>query len=249
METATTDNWRGINNWALPKVLPSIADLRLGIHILENPVTTPKHAAGCLAKLMVAFEPNTKMSPEETKLRLAVWIEANGDLGDELWAEATRLAMRESKWMPKPSEFRALVGDQLTLRSSRLHRAKMMLQEAGREKDAPFAPEPEDVRIRALRDSWKRVGRMHKAAPYEIELAKREGREAENWAKEVPMDEPPEVAKEAAPALKEKPEMRARLNIALARTWRANGMETRAESLEAEARALAPQLFEPLATV
>ena len=56
--------------------------------------------------MMIAFEPNTKLSPEATRLRFEVWKEANGDLGNALWTEATQRAIRALKWMPKPSELR-----------------------------------------------------------------------------------------------------------------------------------------------
>jgi len=48
----------------------------------ESAPATPKHVTACLAKLMVAFEPNVKSSTEETRLRAAVWLESCGDIGD-----------------------------------------------------------------------------------------------------------------------------------------------------------------------
>lgn len=173
--------------WRPPARLPTPADLRnaiAGCERLLSARATPAFAKQCIAKLMVAFEPNTKLTADETRLRATIWLEANGDLCDGLWAEATAAAIRGLKWMPKPSEFRELVEPRLDGARRHLPRLKEML-EAHSKPAAPFVPEPWDVRIRGLRDSWRKVGNVGRAAQYERQLAEHEKREPEQWAKEV----------------------------------------------------------------
>ncbi len=146
--------------WTPPATLPSAAELRLALEILDGQgQTDERHAGFCLAKLVMAFEPNTKLTAEQTRLRLAVWLEANGDLGDELWSIATLAAIQGSQWMPKPAEFRKLVQARFE-----------------------FQREPEPVRVRASRDAFRRVGNIAKAALYERRLAEIETRAPEAWA-------------------------------------------------------------------
>ncbi len=83
--------------------------------------------AHCLAALLVAFEPNTRLSAEATRLRLEVWRQATADLGNGLWEEATEMAVRSLKWMPRPAEFRDLVRRKLEARLQRLRRCEQML--------------------------------------------------------------------------------------------------------------------------
>lgn len=209
-------------------------------------VTTPKHIGWCLAKLMMAFEPSTKLSAEETKFRAAVWAEACGDLGDTLWSSATMAAIQSSKWMPKPAEFRAFVAPKIEERSKKIARCKAMLDgqlKAARPK--AFSPEPEADRVRHLRDSLRRVGKHGRAAMYENKLAKIEGRPVEAWANEPQADEGPaaEVEVERLPAMPLSPTSQAALDMARARFWREQGRDAIADRCEAQARELAPEAF------
>lgn len=117
--------------------------------------------------------------------RLAVWLEANGDLGDQLWSIATLGAIRGSQWMPKPAEFRKLVPGQLDERQCRKERCRAMLDAMGGKGPKPFQGEPEPVRVRGLRDAFRRVGNIAKAALCERQLAEIETREPEPWAVEA----------------------------------------------------------------
>jgi hypothetical protein len=143
---------------------------------------TPAFAKQCLAKLLVAFEPNTKLSADDMRLRAMVWLEACGDLSDALWAEATSEAIKGFKWMPKPSEFRELVEP----RRVQAEKAKQKLQgmlTLHANPSAPFKAEPREVRVRGMRDSFRNVGMIGKAIGYERQLARLEKREIEEWAK------------------------------------------------------------------
>lgn len=233
--------------WSPPEVPPPTADLRAALQILEAQASaaTPKHVAWCLAKLMMAFEPTTKLSGEETKLRAAVWLEACGDLGDALWSKATLAAIQSSKWMPKPAEFRKFVEREVEDRTKRLKRCRAMLDGTRAKASAgPFVQDPEDVRLRTLRDSYRKIGQTWKAAGFERKLAVIEGRGIEDWAAIAEPETPAE--KSTAPELPAiGPEVQARTFLGLAKTWRKQGNKVRADALEAKARELAPQLFEP----
>ncbi len=233
--------------WTPPTVPPPTAELRAALQILEadSAPATPKHVAWCLAKLMSAFEPGTKPSAEETRLRAAVWLEACGDLGDKLWSEATLAAIQSLKWMPKPAEFRALVAPKFEDRAKKIARCKAMLSGQTLQPDQPkaFVPEPQDVRLRSMIGSWRKIGRDDRAAPHEFALAKLEGRDPEAWTlnpqpQDAPADQVDQPVFDPLP-----PAQQAALKIALARKWRARGNTRIADQYEAEARNLAPELF------
>lgn len=232
--------------WTPPAVPPATSDLRVALQLLEAEAApaTPKHVAWCLAKLMMAFEPATKVSPEDSKLRAAVWMEACGDLGDALWSSATMAALQGSKWMPKPAEFRAYVSVKLEERSKRIARCKAMLSGLAQQPEAPkaFVAEPDDVRIRHLRDSMRRVGNMGRAVMYEKRLAEMEGRPVEAWSLEpVPMETP--EREERPPPLPMSAPLQASLDMARARFWRDQGRTALADRCEQEAKALAPEIY------
>jgi len=176
--------------WTPPPTLPSAAELRLALEILDGQGQTgERHAGFCLAKLVMACEPNTKLTADQTRLRLAVWLEANGDLGDELWSIATLSAIQGSQWMPKPAEFRKLVQARFDERQRRKERCRAMLDALGGSKGPkPFQREPEPVRVRASRDAFRRIGNVAKAALYERRLAEIETRAPEAWAIDAPAD-------------------------------------------------------------
>jgi hypothetical protein len=231
--------------------MPPIDDLRLGISILQAQLqhVDRNHARYCLSKLVVGF--NERKTADESKLLLEVWLEANGDLPDDLWSAGTRELLRAHKFgMPKPVHLREAVEAQFRERNRALRRAQEMLDAANdKPKAQGFVPEPRDIRLRGMRDSFRKVGKVRKAAGYERELAEIEGREVEDWARDPqpvprPSDKPDEVTLPSP-----SPEAQARLKIAVAKSWRAQGNETRASSLEREAQTLAPHLFEDVRDV
>lgn len=173
------------HSWQPPATLPTAPDLRVAIQICERTTegrVTPAFARVCFAKMLTAFEPNSKPSGDETRLRMSVWLEACGDLNDALWAEATAEAIQSMKWMPKPAEFRALVINQVRTAHKRKERLRMMLDMVGKPTAKPFVREPDNVRIRGMRDSFRKVGDTFRAARYERMLAGMEEREPEAWA-------------------------------------------------------------------
>jgi hypothetical protein len=171
--------------WQPPAKLPTPHDIRDAIQRCDLTLegrSTVAHARLCFAKLVMAFEPGSKLSGEETKLRMAVWLEACGDLNDALWTDATSQAIQTMKWMPKPAEFRALVSGQIDQARKRKERLRKMLDAVGKPAAKPFVRETDAERFRGMRDSFRKVGNLFKAAGYERDLARMEGRAPEAWA-------------------------------------------------------------------
>ena len=127
--------------WQPPAVLPPAEALEVALAMLAPRPASDRVVASCFAALMIAFEPNTKLSPEATRLRLQVWKDATADLGDALWQEATARAIRTLKWMPKPAELREMVRPVLEARALRRRRCERMLAEQARRRGAPVPVE------------------------------------------------------------------------------------------------------------
>ncbi len=242
--------------WSLPPSLPSKRELETAVEILTVPPTTPKHAAFCLAKLMLAFDAGTKLTPEETKLRAATWLETNADLGDALWSEATLILLRSWKRdehygrAPEPSDLRAAVDAKLTDRAKKFARCKAMLRALDGGKSDKPAEQPLATRAERLahtRDTWKRLGNTARAAKAERELAKEVGREPEDWARAAFVDAP--AAKPDLPKLPPLgPAMQAATMRAVARHHREGGNTHYADRLAERADALDPETrLEPVA--
>ena len=125
--------------WKPPAVLPGADALRVALAMLTPRDADDRTVASCMAALVIAFEPNTKLSPEATRLRFQVWKDANADLGNALWQLATERAIRGLRWMPKPAELREQVRAELGARSLRHRRCAQMLEEEQRRRNAPPA--------------------------------------------------------------------------------------------------------------
>ncbi len=176
--------------WAPPATLPPPNDLLAALRTLEGRMhpLSERVLLACFAHLVAIFEPGTKIGQQETNLRLAAWKAACGDIPDDLFQKATELACSSLKWMPKPVELRELVAAQLERRTGAIARVKQMMTAAPEQ--GPFKAEPLAVRVRSMRDSFKNVGKILKAAQYERELAGMENREIEDWARDVQVDQP-----------------------------------------------------------
>ena len=123
--------------WKPPATLPGADALRVALAMLTPRPADDRTIASCMAALVIAFEPNTKLSAEATRLRFTVWKEANADLGNALWNEATERAIRSLRWMPKPAELREQVRAALEARALRRRRCEQMLAEHARRRRAP----------------------------------------------------------------------------------------------------------------
>ncbi|CAB4167502.1 hypothetical protein UFOVP860_24 [uncultured Caudovirales phage] len=230
--------------WRVPEKLPPTQDLALGINILEAQLqrVDRKHAAFCLSKILVGF--NERKTGDEAKLLLEVWLEANGDLPNDLWSAGVLELLQTHKFgMPKPVHLREAVAARLTERTTKLTRARAMLAKAGQaEKPQEFVKDRQDVRDRTLRDSLLRIGKTDRAAAYERSIAVREGREPEDWARAAVVHRPSApVEQPVYRAIAPRPDSAAALKRSLARQHRAQGRTAYAEQLERDADALSPQ--------
>lgn len=172
--------------WQPPARLPTPGDIRDAIARVDRTLVgnvSSAVARQCFAKLAMAFEPGTKLSGDEARLRMAVWLEACGDLGDALWIDATKEAIQTLKWMPKPAEFRALVSHQIDTARKQKRRLEAMAELAQRPPvKAPFVRESAEARLRGMINSFRKVGQIHRAAVYEHSLALSENRDPDEWA-------------------------------------------------------------------
>lgn len=230
--------------------LPTATDLRQSIDILTTQPADQKHMAWCLAKLQIAFESHMpRPTNEQAKNRAEVWADANADLGNDLWSEATLHCLQNAKYgMPKPPDFRRAVIDKLTKRQQKLDRCRRMMElhgerfENGKRVDTR-APEPLEVRLRAMIASLRKFGKHHRAIPHEKELAALEGRTPEDWIHEYGADggagyeKAPEVVLPKLSA-----ETQAATFHAVAAKQRAKGNVRYAEHLERQAEALVPSV-------
>ncbi len=178
-----------------------------------------------------------------TGLNAALWgdnvIDVCAHYPEDLMQTATLELLRTKTFRPSPAEIVAVVEPRYAERKRMLERANSMLAPIVKA-EAPFEREPLAVRLRSMRDSYRRHGYDAKAAATERELAQEEGRAVEDWATV-------EVSRETQPLRDNLPKLppisaqaQASLNRALARTWRQQGHTARADALEAEAQRLAP---------
>lgn len=206
--------------WQVPAKLPTTHDLRSALHrcdlTIEGRVTS-SFAKQCFAKLLMAFEPNAKLTGDETRLRVSVWLEACGDLNDALWADATAQAIQTMKWMPKPAEFRALVTPQLDKARKHRERLRKMLDAAANPVAKPFVRETDAERFRGMRDSFRKVGDTFRAARYERMLATEEERKPEAWATAEIVETAPLPSAKAPPRAPIPPSPEAHLALLKAR--------------------------------
>lgn len=203
---------------------------------------SPGHMQWCLNKLFVL--PTRDGAAVTTAFQADNFIDACGAFPDDLWSAATLEILQTKTFRPVPAEMVEIIGAKFRERQRMLERVNVMLGGAVQiEAPKPFVPELDDVRLRHLRDSLKRVGKHSRAAIYEGKLAHLEGRPIEAWATEPQADDGPAADVERLPAMPLSAASQAALNAALARQWRARGNDARADRLEREARDLAPEMF------
>ncbi len=113
------------------------------------------------------------------------WLLACGELPTDLWTSGCTELLRTKTFMPSPGELMAIVGRKFEERRRMLKRAEWLLGEGDPKKPKPFVQEPLTVRLRTIRDAWRRRGDHARAASTERELAVEEGRDVEAWAQVV----------------------------------------------------------------
>lgn len=231
--------------WAPPSVLPDSATLRAGRAELERTLQpgSAGHIAWCLGKMAKGMA-SKKADAMEWAMRTEAWADACGHFPDDLWSAATLELLQTKTYFPAPAEMVVIVGPKYSERQRMLERVKVMLGgQAVIQSPKPFVPEPQDVRLRSMIGSWRKIGRDDRAAPHELALAKLESRKPEAWAlnpqpPDGPADQVDQPVFDPLP-----PAQQAALKLGLAKKWRERGNTKIADQYEADARWLAPELF------
>lgn len=114
-----------------PQDIPTAVELHAAIATLTVPPVGKAHVRDCMARLSLAFEGVSKLSDAAQRARCEVWREANGDLGEDLWNEATLWCLRNHKFaaMPTPAEFRRVVIDSFFRKQNKLDLCRRLLDE------------------------------------------------------------------------------------------------------------------------
>jgi hypothetical protein len=147
--------------WKPPARLPGADALEVALAMLTPRPADDRTIAAGLAAMMIAFEPNSRLSPEATRLRFEVWKETTADLGNALWNEAVQRAIRSLRWMPKPAELREQVRATLEARALRRRRCEEMLAELARRRSAPPpVRETQEQRLRSMVAIYRRHERF-----------------------------------------------------------------------------------------
>lgn len=206
----------------------------------------PAVAEWCVQKLFVLPTQNgTGMS---AALMADNFIDVCGHFPEDIWQSTTLELLKTSTWRPAPAQFVAIAEPRHAERKRMLDRVKTLLAPKP-EAPKPFEPESREVRLRSMRDSYRKHGYVARAATVEIELAGVEGREPEDWihaAAENPSTYESDE-KLSLPTRPPSPEMRAALDAALAQRHRAQGRHAYADMLERRASlaGFPPLLDEP----
>jgi hypothetical protein len=180
---------------------PPLGDLQAALKTLQDRMRPADDTllAACFAKLVAVFEPpGTKLGAADLRLRIEAWRDLTRDIPADLFQTGIETCCASLKWMPKPVELREAIGEQLARRTKAIRRLEQMIAAAGRPVGA-FVPEPLEVRLRAMRDSFQRIGNLVKAGRYERELADLENRAPADWAPVGASAAPPESAPAAPP--------------------------------------------------
>lgn len=195
----------------------------------------PAVAEWCVQKLFVLPTQNgTGMS---AALMADNFIDVCGHFPEDIWQSTTLELLKTCTWRPSPAQFVAIAEPRHAERERMANRVRTLLAPKP-ETGKPFTPEPQEVRLRSMRDSYRKHGYPHKAAGYERSLARMEGRDPEDWvrAAEAAAMQPDTAEKrDTLPTRPPSPEMRAALDVALAQHHRAQGRATFAEQLEQRA--------------
>ncbi len=138
-----------------------------------------------------------------TGINAALWtdnvIDVCSDYPEDLLQSGCLELLRTKTFRPSPAEIVAVIEPKFAERKRMLDRARSMLAPITKA-EQPFVQEPREVRLRTMRDSFRKHGQPLKAAQYERELAAVENREPEEWARE-PADRQPTLSAPAHEAL------------------------------------------------
>lgn len=223
-------------------MMPKPTELRAWVSTLEAQLEPASSShIGFLLNTMANSMAMRNGQTQQMASRTDGWLLACGALPADLWTQGCTELLSTKTFMPTPGELMSIVGRKFGERRRMLERARRMLgddSDAGRPK--AFEPEPRTVRLRSMRDSYRKHGFADRAARVEVELAGVEGREPEDWihAAQVEVGNPASDGKpDPIPTRPPSPEMRAALDAALAQHHRAQGGTAYADKLERRAAA------------
>lgn len=233
-----------VPKWEPPAVLPDSSKLRSVKIELERGLESPNanHVQWCLNKLF--SRPTRDPTEEKAAFQAETFLDACGHFPDDLWTLATTELLQTQTFRAAPAEMYAIANPRYRERQRMLERVNLMLAGGAPKPAAPFVPEPEDVRLRTLRDSLKRVGRLDRAAGYEMRLASLEARQPEEWAVNPPAPQPIAERFDLPKLPPPSAETRARTMVAAAAFHRKQGHKGIADMHLADARKLCPEIFE-----
>jgi hypothetical protein len=125
----------------------------------------------------------------------------------DLLKEAADKCSLASRYFPEVADLMEHIRPALEKRKRQRERIAILIDGASKPaekpKPEPFKAEPLDVRLATMRDSYRRIGDIAKAAKYERELAKLKGREPEDWARDVVeatvLPSPPQPSRSVGP--------------------------------------------------
>lgn len=140
--------------WSPPARLPEARVLTEAVREIERALrpATAAHMRWCVHKLFVL--PTAGSDTTSAALMADNFIDACGHLPDDLWSAGTLELLQTKSFRPTPAELLRTVDRKLAERRRMLGRAKGLL--AAKPAAAPFVPEPEEVRLKATIDRWKR---------------------------------------------------------------------------------------------
>lgn len=168
--------------WEPPSVLPDRERVKRVVAELDRGLlpTRPEFLKWICDKL------SALPTQTATGMNAALWadnvIDVCAHYPEDLLQSATLELLRTKTFRPTPAEIVEVIDSKFLERQRMLERARMLLGNDALKAAAAFVPDPEDVRLRTVRDSFKRIGRLDLATPAEIKLAKLENREVEAWA-------------------------------------------------------------------
>lgn len=235
-----------------PNLMPARGELERWVSTLTAQLEpASSNHIGFLVNTMANSMAMRNGQTQQMAARTDGWLLACGALPADLWTEGCTDLLRSKTFMPSPGELMALVGRKFEERRRMLKRATRLLgDDPTTSKTQPFVPEERVVRLRSMRDSYRKHGYTARAVGVEIELAAVEGREPEDWIRAAAETGNPMSAEkpDAPPTRPPSPAMRAALAAVLARKHRAAGRTEYADSLARTAKDLGHvevQLDEP----
>jgi len=170
--------------WEPPHVVPPKADLQeamaqLTLHM--QPATERfMRERLALARIVTGAVAG---KPGEWAMRTAEYMRLLADIPPDIFAAGCDEAVKRKEWFPTPAALLRVMQPLLDQRKRMIKRLELLLRSGG---EIEFKRDPLDVRLKASRDAWLKVGNIARAAASEIELARLRGDKPADWATAPP---------------------------------------------------------------